>query len=106
MRTFIKKPAVKPLEPILRKVLVEAESEHMEMEYMFDLMGWKEIPDALKMEVRQDVKCFINELDGFYSSCDPYVQRRRESVEFWISSYCDGLCTLDTAVRSLRVNSL
>ncbi len=43
------------LEPVLRKVLKEAEKEHRELQDMFETMGWGDLPDALKMEIKDDV---------------------------------------------------
>ncbi|WP_445664773.1 hypothetical protein [Fodinibius sp. AD559] len=94
------------LEPVLRKVLKEAEKEHRELQEMFKLMGWGDIPDALKLEVKDDVSAMVNELKGQYSSCDPYVDRRRQRVVYWIENYREGLCSLDTAIDALHIKSL
>lgn len=102
MKTTAHRQTKQRMEPVLRKVLAEAEIEHRQQQLMFELMGWGELPEELKIEIKDDVKFYADELEGLYSSCDPYVQRRRESVHFWVHSYMDGLCTLDTAVRSLR----
>ena len=48
----------------------------------------------------------VQELKGYYSSCDEFVQRRRNSVHFWVSSYQDGICTLEAAIKTLKVKSL
>jgi hypothetical protein len=94
------------LEPVLRKVLKEAEKEHRELQQMFDLMGWGDLPDALKMEIKDDVKAMVDELEGQYSSCDPYVARRRQRVVHWVQSYRDGICSLDTAIDALHIKRL
>lgn len=94
------------VEPVLRKVLIEAEQEHKELQHMFGLMGWGNIPDALKMEIKDDVSAMVDELQGQYSSCDPYVVRRRESVTYWVNCYQDGICSLDTAIKALKVKKL
>ncbi|WP_440998615.1 hypothetical protein [Fodinibius sp. SL11] len=94
------------LEPVLRKVLKEAEKEHRQLEEMFELMGWGDIPDTLKLEIKDDVSAMVNELKGQYSSCDPYVERRRQRVVHWVESYRDGICSLDTAIKALHIKSL
>lgn len=94
------------LEPLLRKVLKEAEKDHRELQDMFKLMGWGDIPDALKMEIKDDVSAMVNELKGQYSSCDPYVARRRKRVSYWVECYRDGICSLDTAIDALHIKSL
>lgn len=94
------------LEPVLRKVLKEAEKEHRELQYMFKLMGWGDLPDALKMEIKDDVAAMVGELQGQYSSCDPYVARRRQRVVHWVESYRDGICSLETAIESLHIKKL
>ncbi|MEX0994191.1 MAG: hypothetical protein WD599_01605 [Balneolaceae bacterium] len=105
MKTLAKKSRTKTLEPVLTKVLVDAENDHRELEHMFQLMGWESLPVELKIEIKEDVKSYIDELNGYYSSCDPFVRRRRESVDFWVRSYLDGICTLDTAVKALKLRN-
>lgn len=100
-----KKPAGS-LEPVLRKVLIEAEQEHRELQQMFELMGWGDLPDALKLEIKDDVSAMVDELEGQYSSCDPHVQRRRKSVTYWVNCYMDDICSLKTAIDVLRVKKL
>ncbi|MGD8747493.1 MAG: hypothetical protein PVI44_03430 [Balneolaceae bacterium] len=94
------------LEPVLRKVLKEAEKEHQELLNMFNLMGWGVLPDRLKMEIKDDVSAMVDELKGQYSSCDPHVARRRQRVVHWVNCYLDGICSLDTAIEALSVKKL
>lgn len=94
------------IEPVLRKAFLEAEKEHAELQEMFALMGWKDLPDALKVEIKDDVSAMVDELQGQYSSCDPYVQKRRESVTYWVNCYQDGICSLNTAIEALKVRKL
>lgn len=94
------------VEPVLRKVLIEAEEEHRRLQEMFELMGWGDLPDALKIEIRNDVAAMVDELRGCYSTCDPHVLRRRRSVVHWVSCYRDGICSLETAVAALKVRKL
>ncbi len=96
----------KNLEPVLRKVLKEAEREHRQLQEMFELMGWGDLPDALKIEIKDDVSAMVDELEGQYSSCDPHVARRRKRVVHWVNSFLDGICSLRTAVEALRVKPL
>lgn len=94
------------VEPVLRKAFLEAEKEHRELQEMFQLMGWGELPDALKIEIKDDVSSMVDELKGCYSSCDPYVQKRRERVTYWVSCYRDGICSLSTAIDALKIKKL
>jgi len=94
------------LEPVLRKVLKEAEQQHQELRQMFELMGWGQLPDRLKIEIKDDVSAMVDELKGQYSSCDPYVARRRQRVVHWVKSYLDGICSLNTAIEALKVKKL
>lgn len=94
------------VEPVLRKAFIEAQQEHRELQKMFSLMGWDDLPDLLKIEIKDDVAAMVDELKGQYSSCDPYVQKRRESVTYWVSCYKDGICSLQTAIDALKVKSL
>jgi len=100
-----KRPDVN-LEPVLRKVLREAEKEHRELQNMFQLMGWGALPDRLKMEIKDDVSAMVDELKGQYSSCDPHVERRRQRVVHWVNSYLDGICSLQTAIDALAIKKL
>lgn len=94
------------LEPVLRKVLKEAEKEHRDLQQMFKLMGWIDLPDALKMEIKDDVAAMVDELQGQYSSCDPHVERRRQRVVYWVENYRDGVCSVDTAIEALHIKKL
>lgn len=94
------------VEPVLRKVLIEAEQEHDHLQEMFQLLGWGELPDKLKIEIKDDVSAIVDELNGQYSTCDPHVKRRRQSVDYWVSCYRDGICSLETAVQALKVRKL
>lgn len=94
------------VEPMLRKVLIEARLEHRLLQEMFKLMGWGDLPDELKIEIKSDIAAMADELQGQYSTCDPFVLKRRKSVVYWISCYQDNICSLDTAVKSLRVKKL
>jgi len=109
MNTAIKttqNPLNANLEPVLRKVLKEAEKEHRELQQMFELMGWGDLPDALKMEIKDDVSAMVDELQGQFSSCDPYVAKRRQRVVHWVESYRDGICSLQTAIDALHIKKL
>lgn len=94
------------VEPVLRKAFQEAEKEHRELQEMFELMGWGDLPDALKVEIKDDVSAMVDELKGQYSSCDPYVKKRRERVAYWVCCYRDGICSLHTAIDALKVKNL
>lgn len=94
------------LEPVLHKVLREAQQEHRKLQEMFTLMGWGDLPDALKIEIKEDVSAMVEELKGQYSSCDPHVARRRRSVIYWINNYEKGISSLETTIEALRVKKL
>ncbi|MCW9706670.1 hypothetical protein [Fodinibius salsisoli] len=98
--------SVKSMEPVLRRVLQDAEQEHKELQQIFTLMGWGGLPDALKMEIKDDVTAMVRELKGHYSSCDPHVARRRERVVYWVECFKDDVCSLETAIEALKVRSL
>ncbi|MEX2463146.1 MAG: hypothetical protein WD513_02560, partial [Balneolaceae bacterium] len=87
-------------------IFKKAEQERNQTDAMFKLLGWNSLPADLKFEIEEDVRGYYEELHGFYSTSCEYVQRRRESVDFWVRSFKDGLCTLQTAVESLRVNRI
>lgn len=93
-------------EPILVSIFKKAEKEYKELEEMFKLIGWAELPDSLKLAIEDDVRGYIEELNGRYSTTCAGVQRRRESVDFWINSYLDGISSLETALDALKVTKL
>jgi len=93
-------------EPILISIFQKAEKEYKELDEMFQLIGWGDLPDELKFAIESDVRGFIDELNGRYSTTCAGVQRRRESVDFWVNSYLDGICSLDTAVDALKMTKL
>tara|TARA_B100000989_G_scaffold298089_1_gene286046 strand:- start:19205 stop:19654 length:450 start_codon:yes stop_codon:yes gene_type:complete len=99
----IKKPFIRPL---LTRISNESEREYQELQQVFQLLGWHEIPDILKVEIYDDVRVMVEELRGNYSSCDPYVHNRRNKVHYWVQSYLDGTSSLNTAVEALKIQSL
>ena len=94
-----------PVLPLL-KIFRKAKEEHSKTEEMFHLLGWSCLPAELKLAVEDDVKAYYDELHGRYSTNCAYVQRRRESVDFWVKSFLDGICSLETALDSVRITKL
>lgn len=92
--------------PLLKRIKEESSQEYVEMLEAFTLMGWGNLPDELKIEIYNDVKFMVQELKGMYSSCDPFVENRRNSVHFWVNSFKDGICSLEAAVKALKVKAL
>lgn len=92
--------------PILKRIRKESIEEYNEMQQAFNLMGWGNLPDELKIEIHEDVKFMVEELKGRFSSCDPYVKRRRDSIHYWVSCFQDGICRLETAINALKVKAL
>lgn len=106
MNAAIKKSQVASADQVLNLIFHKAEAEYREIEEMLALLGWSDLPKELQMVIEEDVKGYIDELKGQYCTNSEWVQRRRESVDFWVNSYMDGICSLETAVTSLRVNKL
>lgn len=106
MNAALKTPRSFQPEPILRSILREAELEHLQIIQMFDILGWGNLPEEMKYMIKEDVKGYIDELQGNYSTSCPLVQRRRESVDFWVNSYKDGICTLQNALDALKISRL
>ncbi len=94
------------VEPILGKVLQEAQKEHEELQEAFQLMGWGDLPGELKIEIKDDIAAMVDEYKGQYSTRDPFVLKRRQRVIYWIENYQEGMCSLGTAVHALRVKSI
>ncbi|WP_232803182.1 hypothetical protein [Gracilimonas amylolytica] len=92
--------------PILKRIERESRQEYNEMQEAFELMGWAALPDALKVEIHNDVRFMVEELKGRFSSVDPFVKRRRQTVTYWVNCYQDGICSLDAAIKALKVKSL
>lgn len=106
MNAALKTPQRFQAEPVLRSIFREAELEHRTIIQMFNLLGWGDLPDELKFTIKDDVKGYVDELNGEYSTNCPLVQRRRESVDFWVNSFKDNLCSLDTALNALKTTRL
>ncbi len=94
------------LEPILGKVLKEAKKEDQKLQEVFALMGWGSLPDRLKVEIKDDVSSMVDELKGRYSTCDPFVLKRRKRIHYWVENYRENMCSLKTAVEALRIKKL
>ena len=92
--------------PLLNRIKKESAREYSEMQQAFELMGWELLPDELKIEIYDDVRFMVMELKGLFSSNDPHVHRRRESVHFWVQSYLDGICSKDAALNVLKIKQL
>ncbi|MEX0722685.1 MAG: hypothetical protein WD357_10585 [Gracilimonas sp.] len=92
--------------PVLNRIQQESIEEYNEMQQAFNLMGWGALPDELKIEIHNDVKFMVDELKGRFSSCDPFVKRRRESIHYWVSCFQDGICSLEAAIKALKVKAL
>ncbi len=92
--------------PLLQRIKKESAEEYSEMQEAFELMGWAKLPDELKIEIYDDVRFMVKELKGLFSSCDPFVQRRRETVHFWVQSYLDKIASKDAAIKALKVKTL
>jgi hypothetical protein len=88
--------------PLLTKVSQEAEREHQKLQEVFSMLGWEDIPDALKIEIKDDVSAMADELEGHYSTCDPAVTKRRQRVAYWVDTFRYGMCSLQTAIEALR----
>lgn len=103
----IRKPKAPSItRPDLISIFRKAENDYREMDEMFQLLGWSELPLSLKLAIEDDIRGYADELKGRYSTNCPAVQRRRESIEFWVKSYLNELCSLETALHSLKVNQL
>lgn len=92
--------------PVLKRIQQESIEEYNEMQQAFNLMGWGSLPDELKIEIHEDVKFMVEELKGRFSSCDHFVKRRRESIHYWVSCYQDKICSLEAAIKALKVKAL
>lgn len=106
MNTAIKTHRPFEPEPVLRSIFREAELEHRQIQQMFKILGWGNLPDDLKYIIKEDVKGYIDELEGRYSTNCPLVQRRRESIDFWVNSYKDEICSLQTALDALKTTHM
>ncbi len=105
MNTLIDTPQF-DVEPLLTKVSQEAEQEHQKLQEVFSMLGWEDIPDILKIEIKDDVTAMVDELEGQYSTCDPAVDKRRQRVTYWVDMYRSRICSLQTAIEALRVTKL
>ena len=47
--------------PLLLRIKKESKQEFVEMQEAFELMGWGELPDELKIEIYDDVRFMVQE---------------------------------------------
>lgn len=106
MNAIRKKTERLPHNPLLVSIFQKVELEQRQTDEMFRVLGWHTLPSELKYEIEEDVIGYYNELHGFYSTNCEFVQRRRESVDFWVKSYMDSLCSIETAIDSLKMNRI
>jgi hypothetical protein len=93
-------------DPVLCRILAEARKEDDDLGEILVLMGWSALPRELVVEIKDDLLAFKRELDGAYSSCDPYVADRRKRVAYWAAMVLNGQCSKETAIRAVKVNRL
>ncbi len=87
--------------PVLEKAYKEAKQTDQKLHEMFELLGWGLLPLELKYAIRADVQGIVDELKGRYASCDPFVQKRRKRVLYWVDCYMNGVCSAETATEML-----
>jgi len=83
---------VKRMHPLLR-----------ESQEIFEMMGWGDLSEKVKLAIAIDLIGFRDELAGLYSTNDPRVLARRKSIYYWINMLLDGTCTEETALDILKV---
>jgi hypothetical protein len=105
-KRVIKRNKNRFINPLLDRIHHESEREYKDLQEAFELMGWGQLPDSLKIEIYDDVKAIVKELQGSYSSCDPYVKNRRNRVYYWVQSFLDGVSSLETTIEVLKIPSL
>lgn len=105
--TLVTEQQIKPNneDQVLADILDKARKEYTDLEEAFDLMGWSDLPEALKVEIRHDVLAKVAELKGHFSTNDSFVERRRKTVRYWVESYQNGICTLQTAIDAVSIRS-
>ena len=89
---------------LIRQIFDEARKDEQEMDQTFSLLGWKDLPLELKLTIYSDVQGYLNEIEGNFSTACAYVQTRRERVDYWVSSFQDGICTLKQTVDALKMS--
>ena len=94
------------IRPLLTRISKESEWDYQELQQVFQLLGWHKVPDVLKVEIYDDLRVMVEELRGNYSSCDPYVHNRRNSIHYWVQSFLDGTSSLKTTIEALKIQSL
>ena len=102
----IKKTKNPFIRSLLARISSESEREYQELQQVFSLLGWHEVPDVLKVEIYYDVRAMVEELQGSYSRCDPFVRNRRNRVHDWVQSLLDGNASLNTAIEALKIHPL
>lgn len=73
---------------------------------IFEMMGWGDLPEKVKLAIAIDLIGFRDELAGLYSTNDPLVLARRKSIHYWITMLLDEACSEETVLNILKINNL
>lgn len=68
---------------------------------IFHLFGWQELPESIKNVIRPDLNAYQEEVNGNYSTNDPFVCQRRQSVRYWVEMYLGNMASEETVVKAL-----
>lgn len=91
------------LQPVLRKVDLVMQHEDEQLNQIYTAMGWDDLPYRLKFLIAPDIVGYFDELTDRYSTSDPFVLARRQRVLYWIDTFRNGHCSLDTIMNALRI---
>lgn len=69
---------------------------------LFSLFGWEKLPFELKNVIASDLAAYRDEMLGLYSTRDPRVLNRRNSVIYWVKMFQNEECSLATAFEALK----
>jgi len=102
MNTTISYQTEKQTEQTLNNVDKVFRKESQEFKDMLTLLGWQNLPDKLLAEIVLDIADMKKELQLRYCSTDNAKDLRRRQVHYWVESYRQGTCSLETAVNALK----
>jgi hypothetical protein len=78
----------------------------VESSEIFELMGWSDLPESIKLTIAIDMIGFRDEICGLFTTSDEKVLTRRKRIHYWVNSFQDGITTEQEVNEALKVSYL
>jgi hypothetical protein len=82
-------------------VLVPSGPDLFDLSEALAVLGWNNLPIEIHTRIKDDLLQFMRELNGKYATTDAKILKRRRRLTFWINSYIQGDCSLNTLLEMI-----